>query len=123
MLCGSLLFLLGYVVPLFAGMYESLDAPMPWFTQIVLGLGLFVRDWWILLLVVPALLAWWFDRTRRDPAFRARLDEWILHRKPAGSLVAKLATARLMRPLGTPLKKRVPLMPATGPGRNVLTSD
>src|SRR3546814_1912280 len=57
MVSGSLLFLLGYVVPQFAGMYESLDAPMPWFTQIVLGLGLFVRDWWIVLLVVPALLA------------------------------------------------------------------
>src|SRR3546814_7378341 len=56
MVSGSLLFLLGYVVPQFAGMYESLDAPMPWFTQIVLGLGLFVRDWWILLLVVPELL-------------------------------------------------------------------
>src|SRR3546814_6651609 len=78
---------------------------MPWFTQIVLGLGLFVRDWWILLLVVPALLAWWFDRKRRDPAFRARLDEWILHRKLAGSLVAKLDTARLMRTLGTLLKR------------------
>src|SRR3546814_4851319 len=89
MVGGSLLFLLGYVVPQFAGMYESLDAPMPWFTQIVLGLGLFVRDWWILLLVVPALLAWWFDRKRRDPAFRARLDEWILHRKLAGSLDRK----------------------------------
>src|SRR3546814_4928326 len=68
MVSGSLLFLLGYVVPQFAGMYESLDAPMPWFTQIVLGLGLFVRDWWIVLLVVPALLAWWFDRKSRDPS-------------------------------------------------------
>src|SRR3546814_12040973 len=120
MLCGSLLFLLGYVVPLFAGMYESLDAPMPWFTQIVLGLGLFVRDWWIVLLVVPALLAWWFDRKRRDPAFRARLDEWILGRKLAGSLVAKLDTARLMRTLGTLLKNGVQPLTANGLGRQAL---
>ena len=33
----SLLFLLGYVVPQFAQMYESLDAELPLFTQLVLG--------------------------------------------------------------------------------------
>jgi len=120
MVSGSLLFLLGYVVPQFAGMYESLDAQMPWFTQLVLGVGLFVRDWWIVLIVVPALLLWWLDRKRRDPVFRARLDEWILRRKLAGSLVAKLDTARLMRTLGTLLKNGVPLLAALGIGRNVL---
>src|SRR3546814_5598048 len=41
----SLLFLLGYVVPQFAQMYESLDAELPLSTQLVLGVGLFVRDW------------------------------------------------------------------------------
>src|SRR3546814_12939078 len=116
---GSLLVLRGYVVPQVAGMYESRDAPMPWFTQIVLGLGVFVRDWWILLLVVPALLARWFDRKRRDPAFRARLDEWILHRKLAGSLVAKLDTARLKRTLGPPRQTGRPRQTAIATGRKV----
>src|SRR5690606_3382811 len=50
----SMMFLLGYVVPQFAAMYESLDAPLPLFTRIVLALGLFVRDWWVVLLAVPA---------------------------------------------------------------------
>jgi general secretion pathway protein F len=116
----SLLFLLGYVVPQFATMYESLDATLPFFTRIVLGIGLFVRDWWILLLVLPALAAWWFDRKLRDPAFRARFDEWLLRQKLFGPLVAKLETARLMRTLGTLLKNGVPLLVALGIGRNVL---
>src|SRR3546814_12457784 len=101
-------------------MCGSRGRPMPCVTWSGRGLGGFWRDWWILLLVVPALLAWWFDRKRRDPAFRARLDEWILHRKLAGSLVAKLDTARLMRTLGTLLKNGVPLLTAIGIGRNVL---
>jgi general secretion pathway protein F len=116
----SLLFLLGYVVPQFASMYESLDAELPLFSRIVLGIGLFVRDWWIVLLVVPALAGWWFDRKRREPAFRARFDEWLLRQKFAGPLVAKLETARLMRTLGTLLKNGVPLLTALGIGRNVL---
>src|SRR6476619_1297742 len=89
----SLLFLLGFVVPQFAGMYDSLDAPLPWFTKIVLGVGMLVRTWWIVLLVVPALAVWWLDRKRRDPVFRARFDEWILRQKFAGPLVAKIETA------------------------------
>ncbi|MFC3813497.1 type II secretion system F family protein [Lysobacter sp. GCM10012299] len=116
----SLLFLLGYVVPQFAAMYESLDAQLPLFTQIVLGLGLFVRDWWIVLLVVPALALWWFDRKRRDPAFREAFDAWLLQRRFAGALVAKVETARLARTLGTLVRNGVPLMAALGIGRNVL---
>lgn len=116
----SLLFLLGYVVPQFAQMYESLDAELPLFTQLVLGAGLFVRDWWILLVAVPALALWWFDRKRRDPAFRAAFDAWLLRRKFAGGLVARIETARLARTLGTLVRNGVPLLTALGIGRNVL---
>ncbi len=116
----SLLFLLGFVVPQFAAMYDSLDAPLPWFSGLVLGVGMFVRDWWILLLVVPALALWWFDRKLRDAAFRAAFDEWVLRRRFAGPLVAKLETARLARTLGTLLRNGVPLLTALGIARNVL---
>jgi general secretion pathway protein F len=116
----SLLFLLGYVVPQFATMYESLDATLPFFTRIVLGIGLFVRDFWIVLIALPALAMWWFDRKLRDPGYRARFDDWLLRQKIVGPLVAKLETARLMRTLGTLLKNGVPLLTALGIGRNVL---
>ena len=116
----SLMFLLGYVLPQFAAMYESLDAPLPLFTRLVLGVGLFVRDWWIVLLVVPALAAWWFDRRLRNPAFRTRFDGWLLRQKLAGPLVARLETARLARTLGTLLKNGVPLMAALGIGKTVV---
>ena len=116
----ALLFLLGYVVPQFALMYESLDVVLPWFTRIVLAVGLAVRDWWMVLVTVPALLAWWFDRKRREPAFRDALDTWLLQKKLIGPLLAKLETARLARTLGTLLKNGVPLLGALGISRNVL---
>ena len=116
----SLLFLLGYVVPQFSAMYDSLGADLPWFSRLVLGLGNFVRGWWILFLVVPALALLWFDRKRRDPAFMLRFDTWLLRQKLAGPLVAKLDTARLARTLGTLLRNGVPLLAALGIARNVL---
>ncbi len=116
----SLLFLLGYVVPQFALMYENLDAELPLFSRFVLGLGLFVRDWWWLLVAIPAIGLWWFDRKRREPVFRAKFDEWLLRQKIAGSVVAKMETARLARTLGTLLKNGVPLLTALGIGGRIL---
>ncbi|WP_057972520.1 type II secretion system protein XpsF [Lysobacter antibioticus] len=118
----SLMFLLGYVVPQFGAMYESLDAELPMFTQVVLWLGLFVRDWWIVLIAIPAVGFLWFDRKRRDPAFREALDAWLLKRKFVGPLIAKIETARLARTLGTLVRNGVPLMTAIGIGRNVLNN-
>ena len=116
----SLLFLLGYVVPQFAQMYESLDAELPLFTRFVLGIGLFVRDWWIVLVVVPALALLWIDRKRRDPAFREALDGWLLRRRFFGGLFAKVETARLARTLGTLVRNGVPLMAALGIAQKVM---
>ncbi len=120
MVALSLLFLLGFVVPQFAAMYESLDAELPWFSQLVVWLGVGVRDWWFVIVAIPALAVWWFDRKRRDPAVRARLDAWLLRQKFAGPLVARIETARLARTLGTLLRNGVPLLTALGIGRNVL---
>ncbi|MDR1076973.1 MAG: type II secretion system F family protein [Xanthomonadaceae bacterium] len=116
---AALLFLMGYVVPQFAQMYESLDVALPWFTRIVLMIGQFIAAWWIVLIVAPALLLY-LDRKRRDPVFRARLDAWLLERRVIGPLIAKLETARLARTLGTLLKNGVPMLTALGIARNVL---
>ena len=117
---GALLFLLGYVVPQFAVMYESLDVELPWFTQLVLQLGALVRDGWVAFIVGPALLAWLLERKARDPAFRLALDAWLLQRRGIGALLGKLETARLARTLGTLLRNGVPLLAALGIARNVL---
>jgi len=117
---GALLFLLGYVVPQFAQMYESLDVELPWFTQLVLQVGLVVRDGWIWIIVIPAAIAWLLERKARQPAFRLALDGWLLRRKGIGALLGKLETARLARTLGTLLRNGVPLLAALGIARNVL---
>lgn len=122
MVGASLMFLLGYVVPQFGQMYESLDAELPMFTQVVLWAGLFVRNWWIVLIAVPAVAVLWFDRKRRDPVFREALDGWLLKRKFIGPLIGKVETARLARTLGTLVRNGVPLMTAIGIGRNVLNN-
>lgn len=116
----AMLFLLGYVVPQFSQMYESLDVALPWFTRIVLAIGQFVAGWWLALVVIPVALVLWAERKRRDTAFRDRFDAWILQRRLIGPLLARLETARLARTLGTLLRNGVPLLGALGIAGKVL---
>jgi general secretion pathway protein F len=116
----ALMFLLGYVVPQFELMYQGLDAELPLLTRIVLAFGAAVRDYWLLMLVALAALVVWFDRKRRDPAFRHALDGWLLRRRLFGPLIARLETARLARTLGTLVRNGVPLLSALAIARNVL---
>ncbi|MFY0185457.1 type II secretion system protein XpsF [Stenotrophomonas sp. PUT21] len=119
---GALLFLLGYVVPQFALMYESLDVALPWFTQWVLTAGLVVREGWLIMIVVPAVAALVVERRLRQPATRLAVDSWLLQRKGIGPLLGKLETARLARTLGTLLRNGVPLLSGLGIARNVLSN-
>lgn len=119
---GALLFLLGYVVPQFALMYESLDVALPWFTQWVLTAGLVVREGWLIMIVVPAVIALAVERRLRQPAARLAVDGWLLQRKGIGPLLGKLETARLARTLGTLLRNGVPLLSGLGIARNVLSN-
>lgn len=118
----SLLFLLGYVVPQFAAMYDSLGADLPWFSRTVLAVGQWVRAGWIVLLALPLLAVLTVERLRRDPVFLQRLDGWLLARPRLGALLARLETARLARTLGTLLGNGVPLITALGIARNVLSN-
>lgn len=118
----SLLFLLGYVVPQFAAMYDSLGADLPWFSRTVLTVGQWVRAGWIVLLALPLLAVLAVERLRRDPVFLQRLDGWLLARPRLGALLARLETARLARTLGTLLGNGVPLITALGIARNVLSN-
>ena len=118
----SLLFLLGYVVPQFAAMYESLDAELPLFTQLVLWPSACSCATGGRAAGRPALAVWWFDRKRRDPVFRGASTPGCCSASSSAPLVAQLETARLARTLGTLVRNGVPLLTALGIARNVLAT-
>lgn len=116
----SLLFLLAYVVPQFAAMYDSLEAEVPLLTSVVLDSGAFARNWWLLLIAAPLLAIVGFERLWRSPGFRVRVDGWLLERQRVGALLTGVETARFARTLGVLLANGVALLAALDLGRRVL---
>ena len=119
---GSLAALLMFVVPQFEAVFESLDAPVAWYTTAVLGVSALLRNFWWLGLLAAIGLFFWVNRQLADPAARLRLDARLLSMRRVGSLVARLDTARLARTLGTLVGNGVPLLTALNLSGNVLSN-
>jgi len=119
---GSLAFLLMFVVPQFEGLFESLDAPVAWYTSAVLGASALLLNFWWLGLLLLVGFGWWLNRQLADPAARLRLDARLLAMRRVGGLVARIDTARLARTLGTLVGNGVPLLTALNLSGNVLSN-
>jgi general secretion pathway protein F len=120
MVVGSLMLLLGYVVPQFMPLFQDMGAELPLLTKIVLAVGDTLNAaWWAILggLVLAAMM---IRRQFTDPVRREKLDTWLLSRGRIGDLIAKIETARLARTLGTLLHNGVPLLGALSIARNVM---
>ncbi|KFN47698.1 hypothetical protein N790_07550 [Arenimonas malthae CC-JY-1] len=120
MVVASVGFLMAVVVPQFQVLFESLNAELPWYSQLVLDLSLFVRAWWWALLLAAVLAGLWLASRLRQPEARRALDARLLRLRYVGDLVARLDTARLARTLGTLVRNGVPLLSAIHLSRPVL---
>ncbi len=119
---GSVAFLLMVVVPQFEVLFDSLNAELAWYTEGVLWISRFLRGYWYVALAVLALAGFWLMRSLKDPEWRLRMDARLLASKFAGSLIARLDSARLARTLGTLVGNGVPLLSALNLSRNVLSN-
>ena len=105
--------LLVNVVPQFESVFKGFGAELPAFTVMVIGLSQFMQAWWWT--VLGALIAMTFGvrhALRTSPAFRDRMDTWLLKLPLVGTLIYKSAVARFARTLSTTFAAGVPLLEA-----------
>ncbi len=105
--------LLVNVVPQFESVFKGFGAELPAFTLMVIGLSQFMQAWWWT--VLGALIALVFGvrhALATSPAFRDRMDTWLLKLPLVGTLMYKSAVARFARTLSTTFAAGVPLVEA-----------
>ncbi|EPJ79894.1 general secretion pathway protein F [Pseudomonas sp. CFII64] len=109
---GSLVLLLAYVVPQFVPIFQDLGVPIPLVTELVLAMGQFFNQYWLLLVALTVMGAMITLRALRDPARRLRWDRRLLNLPITGALLQRVEAARLARTLGTLLQNGVALLGA-----------
>lgn len=104
--------LLIFVVPQFSQMFEDMGQALPLPTQIVVGVGDLLRDYWWALLAGGLLAVAYAQKHFSRPEVRQSWDRRLLAWPLLGDLIAKVETARFTRTLGTLLSNGLPLLMA-----------
>lgn len=125
MLCVGLaimLFLVTYVVPQVATLFQQSHAALPLMTVILIGFaGFLIRFWLLLLGALIALVAglMWALSTPRG---RRIYDRAVLKVPYLGQTIVRVICARFARTLSTMLASGVQLMPALASVKRVVTN-
>ncbi len=119
---GVLSLMIGFILPRFEGLYETLDTPLPPTTKFLMWLSNFMRSYWWLVLgtLIPTAIG--IKLWMKTPRGRRLADTAVITAPPFGKIVRSFATARIMRVLGVLVESHVPLLDALGLTRQSATN-
>jgi type IV pilus assembly protein PilC len=107
-----MVFLVTFVVPKFAELYESMSAQLPAATKILIAVGTTARNYILfgfLVLVLAAIAFRFWAKTEKG---ELRVDRWRMRLPLIGEIWIKYQVAQFARVLGTLLVGGIPLLQA-----------
>jgi len=102
--------LLIFVIPTFAGFFESSNVPLPLPTRIVMGISDFLLAYWWAVAGVLVAIGWLIRAYRQTSEGRLVTDRLLLRVPVFGNVLRKAAIARFSRTLGTLVQSGVPIL-------------
>src|SRR3981189_99889 len=107
-----MIFLVTYVVPKFADLFNNLGAQLPAITVFMLSIGLNAQKYAWVVLVVGAAAIFLLWRWKHSDQGAQRIDRFLLSLPLIGEIRLKYQVANFSRILGTLLQGGLPLVPA-----------
>ena len=109
---ATTIFMLLFIIPSFANVFEQVGGQLPTPTRIVMGASNGIRDfWWLFLMIIGGGL-FLFKRWYKTEEGRYRIDQLMLRIPVLGAVLRKSAIARFSRTLGTLIASGVPILTA-----------
>lgn len=107
---GVVFFLLTFVVPVFANVYEQFHAQLPAPTLILVALSKVVRNYWYVVFACAFVGFKLFKRWAQTPRGRRAMDKFKLKMPLLGPLNRKIAISRLTRTFSAMVSAGVPIL-------------
>jgi len=101
-----------FVIPAFANVYKSMQAKLPFMTQLLIDFSNFMVSSWPLLLAALAVVVFGTRLWVRQPAGKLTWDRVKLKIPVAGKIVLKATLARFSRSFALASRSGVPVVPA-----------
>ena len=112
LVAALIVFLVTYVVPNFAALYSSMEAKLPFATELLIAVGTTARSYVLVgfgALILGAIGAYFWSKRESS---QETLDRWKMHIPVVGEIWTKYQVAQLARVLGTLLVGGIPLVHA-----------
>lgn len=107
-----IVFMMVAVVPQVESLYRDLNEPLPWMTQVLVGMSNFVLNFWWMILVILAILVWFFLQFRKTDVGQKWLSVVKLNVPLFKGLFQRLYNARFARTAQMLLSAGVPMLEA-----------
>ncbi len=114
--------MVGFVLPRFEGLFQSLNAPLPPTTKIMLGFSELCREYWPALILGIAAIVVCTRMYLITDAGRKLIDRLLLGLPQLGTITRSFATARVARVLGVLLEGKVTLLESLELTRDSVTN-
>jgi type IV pilus assembly protein PilC len=108
--CLVIIFMMIFVIPTFAKMFEGLGAELPLPTKIVMFLSEFTQRYIIFMVLAGAGVIYAIKRYYTTDQGSKVIDAFLLKIPVVGMLIRKVAVARFTRTLGTLISSGVPIL-------------
>ena len=109
---GVIIVMLVVVIPRLTSIFAELGQAVPFYTQIVIWISSFMRQWGFVLLIiltVAAIIGWRFSKTSKG---RLIFDDLVIRLPLIGGLLRKIYLTRLADNLATLLAAGIPILRA-----------
>jgi type IV pilus assembly protein PilC len=109
---GITFFMLAFVIPQFATIFEGLNAKLPAPTRILISISNYLAAnwWWIIAILVGSIFL--FRKFVTSPAGRLPWDSFTLRMPIFGPIILKVAVSKFARTLSTLLRSGVAIIAA-----------
>jgi type IV pilus assembly protein PilC len=101
-----------FLLPIFANIFEELDAELPPFTAFMMGISRVIRtpQYSVGIIIIVMILAFAYQQYYKTKVGRETLDRFYLKLPLFGDLLQKAATARFCRTFGALSRSGVPIL-------------
>ncbi|MCY3825996.1 MAG: type II secretion system inner membrane protein GspF [Candidatus Dadabacteria bacterium] len=107
---GVLVFMMTFVIPKVADIFEASNKALPFVTVMLIGASDFLRENFVLLLIFLAVVLFFGQRYVKTPSGRKVYDRFSLRIPVFGKMSSKVMISRFTRTLATLLSSGIPLL-------------
>lgn len=108
----SVAIIMKFVMPIFVGLFKSLNMELPTITKFIIALSEIVGNYWYLLIALVILVVFLYKRALTQYKFRLAQDQFFIQVPVFGDLYKKIIITRFARTFASLSRSGVPVLSA-----------